>query len=246
MLILSHRGYHVRSPALESEIRLILELEQRELPQKPVHHDNTMEAFSQAVALGIDGIETDVRICSEGVPIIFHDRYTPNGLDISSISKLELESIIGYAIPTLESVIERWDGILWNLEIKTPLALEATLAIVRRFYHSTRFLITSYWHPIIEEFSRRLDVECGLLIAHRPLDSVAVSEWFPRNSRLKTIVWDYEIVDGEILQRTASHGLLNFVYGPITTAEHNHLIQWGVDGVITDYPEFLLKTLSRF
>jgi glycerophosphoryl diester phosphodiesterase len=39
-----------------------------------------------------------------------------------------------------------------------------------------------------------------------------------------------------LLQQSAADGFRNFVYGPVTQAEHQHCWDAGVDGVITDYP----------
>jgi glycerophosphoryl diester phosphodiesterase len=46
MLILGHRGYH------------------RDVPE------NTLAVFSRAVAIGLDGIETDVQVSADGVAIL--------------------------------------------------------------------------------------------------------------------------------------------------------------------------------
>ena len=35
--------------------------------------ENTMAAFQQAIAVGADGIEFDVRLASDGVPVVIHD-----------------------------------------------------------------------------------------------------------------------------------------------------------------------------
>src|SRR5512137_157881 len=119
MLILSHRGYHADN-----------------IPE------NTLEAFERAVSLGVDGIETDIRMSADGLPILFHDRLAPGGREVSLLTQAELGRLAGYPVPTLESALEHWPDILWNLEIKTPAALEATAAIVRRYRSSRHFLVT--------------------------------------------------------------------------------------------------------
>src|SRR6185295_1303429 len=35
--------------------------------------ENTMAAFREAIAVGADGIEFDVRLASDGVPVVIHD-----------------------------------------------------------------------------------------------------------------------------------------------------------------------------
>src|SRR5579864_277216 len=103
MLVISHRGYHVRAP------------------------ENTLESFEAAIALGVDGIETDIRLSADQVPILFHDHLAPDGRDVASLSHAELTHAVGYAIPTLEQALQLpvagKRDFLWNLEIKTPAAV---------------------------------------------------------------------------------------------------------------------------
>jgi hypothetical protein len=54
------------------------------------------------------------------------------------------------------------------------------------------------------------------------------------------VVWDYEVLDPELLAETATRGIRNFAYGPETPQEHRRCIDLELDGVITDHPEFLL------
>src|SRR5258708_4377063 len=82
MLILSHRGYHETVP------------------------ENTLEAFEQAVALGVDGIETDIRLSADGLPILFHDRTTSDGRSVAALSRAELSELVGYPVPTLGEALE--------------------------------------------------------------------------------------------------------------------------------------------
>src|SRR6476646_4402268 len=104
MLIFAHRGYHADVP------------------------ENTLEAFDRAVNLGVDGIETDVRM-------------TPDGRAVSDLTRSALSELVGHAVPTLDAALERHRGIVWKLEIKVPAAQDATVAAVLRFAPATRFLI---------------------------------------------------------------------------------------------------------
>jgi glycerophosphoryl diester phosphodiesterase len=58
---------------------------------------------------------------------------------------------------------------------------------------------------------------------------------------MKTIVWDYERVDAALIADAAGCGLMSFVYDAVTPSDHRHVAAWGVDGVITDRPEFALS-----
>jgi glycerophosphoryl diester phosphodiesterase len=215
MLILSHRGYHATVP------------------------ENTLDAFAQADALGADGIETDIRLSADGLPILFHDRSTQDGRSVASLSRIELSAAVGYAVPTLGEALARFSDSYWNLEIKTAAAVDATRKILLRRPIQRRPLVTSFWHPILEKLAEDLDVDCGLVVAHRPLEkSLLLTHGLPRN--LNTLVWDYETLDLLLIRQFAGQGIRHFVYGVETRDEHQSLAAAGVDGIITDHPEFLI------
>ncbi|MFQ5989384.1 MAG: glycerophosphodiester phosphodiesterase [Candidatus Methylomirabilales bacterium] len=216
MLILSHRGYQNGVP------------------------ENTHAAFERAIAIGVDGIETDVRMSADRLPILYHDHFAPDGRKVDSLSRTELGGLVGYTVPTLESALEKWDGVLWNLEIKTPAALDATVSIVSQFSASRRFLITSRIHHIVEQLSQGLDADFGIVIPRRlsNFGTVTVTRF---GGRINTIVWRYEVLDAELLEETAAGGMRNLVYGTRTRDEHQQCTELKIDGIITDHPEYLLK-----
>lgn len=218
MLILSHRGYHLHVP------------------------ENTLEAFQQAMALGVDGIETDIRISADGVLILYHDRLAPNGRAVSSMTHAELCAASGIPVPTLEAALElpvpNEKPFLWNLEVKSPATADAVVAIVERYRAARRILITSFCHPLVRDISRRVAVDCGVLIAHRPLDMHQRPDWLPDTPLLKTVVWYWETVDPALLAQSAACGLRNFVYGLTAPDEHRRAAEWGLDAIITDRPEY--------
>jgi glycerophosphoryl diester phosphodiesterase len=216
MLILGHRGYH------------------RDV------QENTLAAFGRAVAIGLDGIETDVQVSADGVAILIHDRCAPDGTPISSLTHADLEGLVGYSVPRLEEAVTGWDKeILWNLELKTASSLEPTIALVNRYQSTKRFLVTSFLHPLVLDLVNRTAAEGGLLVAHRPLNDAALRDWTAGSKRVTTIVWDYDTCDGDLIARSAAKGFRNFVYGARTADDHQCLRKWVVDGAITDYPQYL-------
>ena len=79
--------------------------------------ENTIEAFAKAVENGY-GIELDVRVSADGLPVIAHDcaiwHETGEGRKISELTAEELKE---YGIPLLSEVLEIVDG-------KVPLIVE--------------------------------------------------------------------------------------------------------------------------
>lgn len=88
--------------------------------------ENTMEAFNEAVQLGFDGVECDVRRCLTGELIIMHDRKLDRTTDgVGSVADTSYENIkklrVGnkYLLPTVQAVIEQVVPKTWvNFELK--------------------------------------------------------------------------------------------------------------------------------
>jgi glycerophosphoryl diester phosphodiesterase len=215
MLVLGHRGYH-------ADVR-----------------ENTLESFQRAIAMGVDGIETDVRLSADGILILYHDRCVGFGTHVSTLTHAELEKTVGYPVPTLESAIAEWRNVLWNLEIKSAATLELAATLLRKYKSTRNFLVTSFIHSVVCEIVQRADVEGGFLVAHSPLQLEFCRRQSDLDPRLTTIVWDCEICTGALIANSAANGFRNFVYGPITLEEHQQLAKWTVNGIITDYPQNL-------
>jgi len=216
VLTLAHRGLH------------------RDVPE------NTLEAFRRAIELGVDGIETDVRLSRDGLPVLFHDRLAPDGREVADLTAAELSAAAGYPVPTLDAALALSSSILWNVEIKVPAALPATLALIERLARSHRFLVTSFWHPLVEPFTRLAGVECGLLLASRPASFEAYAGLFPHDGRIWSAVWGYEAFDPALLDQAVSLGFRSYVYGVETADEHRRLAALPLEGIITDRPHLLL------
>jgi glycerophosphoryl diester phosphodiesterase len=217
MLVFGHRGYHVRAP------------------------ENTIDAFREAIALGVDGIETDVRLSGDGLPTIFHDRLGPRGEPVATLSRDELSDLVGYPVPTLDAILEEFPEVIWNIEIKTPSVVEAVLPLIERYAPSRRLMITSFWHNIVEEIIRSLSVDGGILVAHRPLNGFHPSDLLGVSGQINTIVWDYEIMDEKMVLPCNEKGIRSLVYGANTREEQERCRALGIFALITDRPDLLLS-----
>ncbi len=215
MLSISHRGYCKVAP------------------------ENTLEAFQQAVELGIDGIETDIRLSHDRKLVLFHDRLILGRHRVASLTRGELSQAVGYPVPTLEEALQAWDNILWVLEIKTPDTAETVVTTLAPFLHIRRFLLISFWHQLIQKICEQLSIECGLSLGHRPIDLPNPNQLVQWHHGPRTLVWDYEFMDAEILKQASELGWQNLVYGPASQEEHQDCWALGLDGVITDHPHYL-------
>jgi len=78
-----------------------------------IERENTLASFAAAVALGVDGVELDVRETLDGKLVIHHDP-AANGLIISQSQAANLPSYV----PSLVGAINALEGLTINVEIK--------------------------------------------------------------------------------------------------------------------------------
>jgi glycerophosphoryl diester phosphodiesterase len=212
MLVLAHRGLHHTLP------------------------ENSLAAFQAAAALGVDGFETDVRVCACGTAVLFHDRSLRDGRAVASLTHPELTAAVGYPVPTLAAALDALVDHVWNLELKAAEALPATLAVLAAGPTPRRLLVTSFAHELVLGATAAHPVTGGLLMGHRPSVDPIPSPAALGNGRITTLVWHHELVDASLVQTARSRGLATYLFGLESPADHARARELGADAVITDHP----------
>lgn len=154
-----------------------------------IRFENTMKAFEKAVEQGADGIELDVQVTEDGVPIVIHDadlvRLAGVRQMISSLTSTEIADIRvggkytrlvnGHPIPTLieaAAFCERHHLAL-NVELKETVS--ARPEFVERILDSVSYLdsvhISSFDYHLLEEV-KKVDagLETGYLVRRNSVD----------------------------------------------------------------------------
>lgn len=112
--------------------------------------ENTMAAFSLAVRLGAGGLESDVWLTRDGIPVLDHDGVVPGGLrrkwPISSFDRADLPR----HIPSLDELYrEIGTGVALSLDVKDPDAARPTLAVAGSHGATDRlWLCHDDWHTV--------------------------------------------------------------------------------------------------
>lgn len=93
--------------------------------------ENTLDAFGLALRLGATGLESDVWITADGIPVLDHDGVVRRGArrrPIAEIARVDLPR----HIPSLEDFYAVCgDGVEVSLDVKDASAVEAVLAVAR-------------------------------------------------------------------------------------------------------------------
>ena len=133
--------------------------------------ENTLEAMRLGIAAGADAIELDVHRCADGDVVVIHDatvdRTTDGSGAVSGMTLADLRSLDagcrfvrktdgrsgGTArIPTLAQVFEEFPETPIIIELKTPAASAATLALIRRHAAIHRCIVDSFFAEALEVF----------------------------------------------------------------------------------------------
>jgi glycerophosphoryl diester phosphodiesterase len=93
--------------------------------------ENTIEAFALALRLGATGLESDVWLTSDGVPVLDHDGLVRGRLRSRQIA-LTRRAELPESIPTLVELFEACGtDYHLSLDVKAPAAAETVIAVVR-------------------------------------------------------------------------------------------------------------------
>lgn len=165
------------NPLLDPEARLVI----AHRGNRVAAPENTILALEQAIALGADAVEFDVRASRDGVPVLMHDATvdrTTSGtgrVDAQEASALRTLDAgrarpgqSGARVPTLEEVMERLPAAFMVIEIKDVRSLEPTTRLVRRFGASGRVVLGSAEHDVMSRlYETRLATCASMLDALR-------------------------------------------------------------------------------
>jgi glycerophosphoryl diester phosphodiesterase len=93
--------------------------------------ENTLEAFTLALKLGAGGLESDVWLTADGVPVLDHDGVVRSGLRRRPIASVERSALPSW-IPALEELYATCGtDFELSLDVKDTDAAAATVAVAR-------------------------------------------------------------------------------------------------------------------
>ncbi|MGB3316002.1 MAG: glycerophosphodiester phosphodiesterase [Albidovulum sp.] len=221
--------------------------------------ENTMAAFSHAVALGYTHIETDVQATRDGVAVIFHDdtleRMTGEPERIADLTWDELSrrrTNGGAAIPLLDEVLAEWPGLRINLESKADAAVEPMACAIRRADALNRVCVGAFDVKRTARLRKLLGPGLCWSPAHAGVLCLWLRGWslpgwrpdFPV-VQVPTAFRGIPIVTPRFIRAAHAHGVQVHVWTVDEAGEMEQLLDMGVDGLMTDRPSLLKRVLAR-
>ena len=224
--------------------------------------ENTRSAFDYAVGLGYRYLETDVQVTRDGVAVLFHDDdlgrvTTASGL-ISSLTWRELRMVETAAgvdqLLRLDEALENYPDQRFNLDLKSDAAIEPCLAVLQAMRAHRRVLVGSFSDARLRAVRRRVGPQLATSAGPREVAAaVAASRGLPRPRATSTPVAlqvpvslrGVPIVTPRLIEQSHARGVEVHVW-TIDDPDHmGRLLDWGVDGLMTDRPSVLKSVLQK-
>jgi glycerophosphoryl diester phosphodiesterase len=92
---------------------------------------NTLEAFRLALRLGAPGLESDVWLTSDGIPVLDHDGRVRHGLRQRPIASMARRDLPAHIPALADLYAECGSDYEFSLDLKDQRAADATLAVAR-------------------------------------------------------------------------------------------------------------------
>ena len=226
---------------------------------------NTLPAYELAAEQGADGIELDVHRSKDGHAVIVHDftvDHTTNGsgrVDAMTLAELKAldagawfgEKFAGTRIPTLDEVFQAvGQRVYVNVEIKSESAetdgVEQVVAdVIAKFHMQARVIVSSFNPLALHRFRQIMpDVAIGILYT---FDNVMPFNVFSLLLEMKVYPEAHhpyhEMIDSQMIQSAHSSDKRINTWTVNDPARAVELRDLGVDAIITDKPDVMLKAL---
>ncbi len=220
--------------------------------------ENTSPSFEAALEAGCDGVELDVRLTRDGVPVVHHDETvsTPDGsLVIGDVTWAALKSASArsdrgrYAISSLEEVLVTLAGrALINVEVKPPgparreEAAEAVIRALDRVRPRESTLVSSFDPEALNAVHLR-DRGCFLGFLFSSMGDLNHLEESEVADRLTALHPRHNLVDARLMKRAQERALAVHTWTVDDPAEASRLVDLGVNSVITNRPDLIEEAL---
>lgn len=210
--------------------------------------ENTLESIKKALTLGVDGIEIDIHRCASGQLVVFHDftldRMTNGTGEVSkhTLNQLKQVEVKGRCqIPTLSEVLTFVDNkCLVNIELKGhDTAEEATRLITffieKKGWDYKNIIVSSFQKELLEVVRKtNKKIPLGVLVDSNLEQGVA----FANKIKAVSLHIDYTMLTQEIVE-TLKENFKVFTYTVNNLNPIKRIKSYGVDGIISDFPDRL-------
>jgi glycerophosphoryl diester phosphodiesterase len=204
-IVVAHRGVPARAAGATGTARTA---------------ENTIAAFTNAIDVGADMIEFDVRRTRDGELIAFHDAQVGD-VPVGSLTRDEIRAAAGVRPPLLAEVLEACaDRIRLDVELKEDGYVPEVMAALKAAMEAGQLIVTSFRPAVVAQAKDIFpEVKTGLLVGEGGpfIDLPArLRELYPvglaRKVRADYLAPHYRLAGLGVLRRAAAAGIQCLVW----------------------------------
>jgi glycerophosphoryl diester phosphodiesterase len=236
--------------------------------------ENTIPAFDRGLAEGADGLEFDVRLSRDGIPVVHHDpmldRTTNASGPLAALTADELARLDAawhfqldgefvargqeIGVPRLDDVVRRYPDAPLIIEMKgdDPAVAHAIVEVLRKRSACDRAMLASFHlPPLLAARSYGPAIRTGA--APREVRSALYRSWCGLSPRrpayqgfqLPEKTGALRIVSPRLVRLARRAGLSVAVWVINEEARMQRLLDWGITALITDRPALARSVVGR-
>lgn len=239
--------------------------------------EGTLYAFEQALTLGVDVLEMDLRTSRDGILVVMHDAAVDRTTDgtgaVGDYTLAELKNLDaafhwsidggriyplrgkGIRIPTLADVFREFPDTHLNIEIKEedPAAISALCDSIKTYRMTDQVLVASFKSDVLNAFRRvcpQVATSAGATEAQifYGLHRIGLQALFTPAAHALQLPLHFKgmhVVTQSLVAAAHERNLKVHVWTVNDPLQMHHLLRSGVDGIITDFPDRMLRLLER-
>ncbi len=199
-----------------------------------------MPGFRKALELGADGFELDVRLTADGQLAVVHGSVV-GGHAVQNGAYADIKNLPdGYEIPRLEDVLAAFGGRAYiDIELKTPGFEQSVLALIEKYCDRSRTVVSSFHSQALLKV-RQLAEDLQLGFIYNRAQEQETRHNFP----VDVVIPQFRLVSRDLITAVHGEGLKVFAWTVNDRQEAARLMDLGVDGLISDYPEMVVELVK--
>lgn len=235
--------------------------------------ENTLASFARAVDMGVDMVELDVHLTRDDSVMVMHDynvSRTTDGkgdiesMDFGTIRKLDAGSwfdkqFAHEKVPTLGEVFELVHGrakvlieLKWPAKGIYPKLVKRVIETIRRYHAESWIILQSFETSYLSEAERLAPdlVRHELVFGRSGIIPFYVHRkpefgWFSPQPFVSSVNIFYIYASPGFVNDMHQQNKSVYAWAPKKESDMLRLLHSNVDGIITNYPEKMLKILGR-
>lgn len=205
--------------------------------------ENTLASFKKAIEMGVDAIEFDLRRTKDGHIVIFHDRKlkrlckVKGSVKKKTLVELKQLKVMGVGeIVTFEEALEFAKGkVKFDIEIKVKGIEEDVVKILKKYnvVDDVVFVCSFYKGVLGEIKSLEPGLQTCLLFRKKPMRLGGSLKKY----KIDAIAPNVKRATRPMFNWAKKKGLKFYVWTVNKKKVVDKFKKWGVDGIISDYPD---------